>query len=1178
MANGGPSKRSSPVAEPGRPLRFGGPVMLAIFLLSGASGLIYQVVWSRALTLVFGSTSQGVATVLAAFMGGLALGSWLASRRGDRASFPLKFYGLLEGGIAILSLCVLVLLPVLDAVYKAIYPVAHLSLTGLTLVRFLLAAIFLLPTTTLMGATLPVLSAYFERRGGVEGQGASILYAVNTAGAVAGTAAAGFWLLPGLGMRGTALLAAGLNLLAALSALALSRLSEEREGVFIRIPFADRPSARPPGAEPAAEAGLGASGRMGVAAAICASGAGALVLEVAWTRTLSLIFGSSTHAFTLMLTTFLIGLAAGSALASRLLGRVRAPLHAFALVELGAGLTAYAGVFLLPELPYLFLQLFRATQENSAWFGAGRFLLAGAVMLPPTLLLGATFPLAVRALRIGTEDAARTVGRLYAVNTLGAIAGSLAAGFLLVPVVGLKQSIVAGGIVNLAAGAFLLSISPTRKVALRAALAGLLVLFMPGLVMSAPPWNPLVMSSGVFQYAPRYIDVFPTRKAFFDYHDSHVELFYKDGRTATVSVEKRPMLQDGSVRIALAVNGKVDASSYGDMDTQVLLGQLPLLLAPRPEKVALIGWGSGITAGSVLTHDSVRSLTAIEIEPAVVEGSRFFREFNHDPYEDPRLDIRINDARHALLVGEETFDLIISEPSNPWLPGPSRLFTREAFEMIRDRLAPGGILCQWVQLYGLETDSYKTLLRTLGSVFKEVMIAKGSPGDTIVLASDSPIRLDVAEIARRMRRPEVAEDLKRIDTTTPVQLLSRFLAGSGILAAVVGDGPLNTDDNALIEFAAARSIHLLDDHRNEVMLALIPWSLLDVADLSGLDGEDRAYFPLDLAREYVLAKLPQRATACLDRVGKHEDLPPALLAATHAIRAEILLQAGDDEGAHAVWEQEALRRDPDCLPALLGLGKHLLAREKDAAAAEKLLSRAVKVSHGAAEPSLELGRALHALGRHAEAVAVLSAAIAQGAEEKFAPFLHGQWGRSCFSLGDADCAIRELNLYFHGWRTVPKPAERSVDAAIDLARAYLAKGDTSDALEQFRVASELGVNLGAWHLEQSRPLLEAGKIEEAIAHLEQAIRWAPSDSRAYHVLGSMYMRDGKWNEGLALWEKLLVRQPEDKLALRGISQSLARLGRLREAAPFLQHLIEVEEDPEEIARLSAAREEALASR
>jgi len=1167
----------SVVPEPGRPLTLGGPVMLAVFLLSGASGLIYQVVWSRALTLIFGSTSQGVATVLAAFMGGLALGSWLASRWGDRTAFPLKIYGLLEGGIAVLSLFVLMLLPALDAVYKAIYPIAHLSLTGLTFVRFLLACVFLLPTTTLMGATLPVLSAYFEKRGRVEGQGASILYAVNTAGAVAGTAAAGFWLLPGLGMRGTTLLAAGLNLLAALSALALSRLAEEREGVYIRIPFADRAARREAAVAESGGEGLGARQRAAVAAAICLSGAGALVLEVSWTRTLSLVLGSSTYAFTVMLTTFLVGLAAGSAVASRLLGRVRAPLHTFALVELGAGLTAYAGVFLLPELPYTFLVLFRAVGEQSAWFAAGRFLLAGAVMLPPTLLLGATFPLAVRATRIGTEDPARAVGFLYSVNTLGAIAGSLAAGFLLVPVVGLEQTIVAGGLVNLAAGAFLLSLSPTRKLALRAALAGVLVLFMPGLVMSAPPWNPLVMSSGVFQYAPRYIEVFPTRKAFFEYHDSHKELYYKDGRTATVSVEKRPMLQDGSVRIALAVNGKVDASSYGDMETQVLLGQLPVLLSESPERVALVGWGSGITAGSVLTHDRVKSLAAIEIEPAVVEGSHFFSEFNHDPYEDPRLDIRINDARHALLVGDEVYDLIISEPSNPWLPGPSRLFTKEAFEMIKARLAPGGILCQWVQLYGLEMDSYRTLLRTLGTVFDEVLVARGSPGDTIVLASDRPIRLDMAEIARRMRAPKIAEELARIETTTPARLLSRFLAGPPALAAIVGDGPLNTDDNALIEFAAARSIHLLDDYLNEVMLVTAPWLPLDVADLSGMSGEDRAYLPLELARQYVLDKLPQRASECLKRVTSEEGAPPALIAAAHAVRGEILQQAGDEEGAHKVWEQEALRRDPDCLPALLSLGKHLMAKEKDDAAAEKLLSRAVAISKGAAEPSLELGRALHELGRNAEAIEILSAALAKEPEEKFAPFIHAQWGRSCFALGDYDCAIRELNLYFHGWRTIAKPAERSVDAAIDLARSYLAKGDTHDALEQFRIASDLGATLASWHFEQSKTPLETGKIDEAISHLEQAIQWAPSDVRAYHVLGAIYMRDGKWTEGLDLWNGLLVRKPEDKLALRGVCQSLSHLGRLGEAVPFLRHLIDLEDDPAEIARLRAALEQAEAT-
>ncbi|HYV06201.1 MAG TPA: fused MFS/spermidine synthase, partial [Blastocatellia bacterium] len=693
-------------------------VILLCFFLSGASGLIYQVVWVRELVLVFGATTFAVSTVLTAFMGGLALGSYLLGRRAEGLTRPLRLYGFLEIGIGLYGLAVPLIFATLTSVYHSFWQWLHLSFLALSVVRFLFASAVLILPTALMGATLPVLSSYYARDQKRIGLRVGLLYAVNTFGAVIGAAATGFLLIPLLGMRSTTGVAAAINILLGVVAIRLARAD--------RPEFATSPELA--GDEPAqstaelpvekrsvrdrarSTASLIRSTarqvlrvhRVAALFAFAISGFVALSYEVIWSRVLALIIGSSVYAFSIMLTTFLIGLAVGASIASRFVDRIKNPILIFAGIELGVGVTCLAGAYLFNDLPYVFVQLYRWV-DSTSWSVLlfARFLISSLVMIVPTLLLGSLFPLVVRIVSSGESDTNRTGGRsageAYAANTIGAIAGSFASGFVLIPWLGLLGSLRLCAALNFVVAAALfisLKSSASTKgrdvpVSQRRALAswtgvGISAALIIAASMFEPPWDSEVMSSAVYRYAPSLAN--KSRQELFDFlkRGQGETVFYKEGITATVAVQRQ---SGGRV---LKVNGKPEASTAGDMPTQILIGSLPLLVRERTDDVLLIGLGSGVTLGSV-EQFPVKQITCVELEPAVVEATRYFEDVNNRPLEDPRLRMVSNDGRNFIYTTNEKFDVIVSEPSNPWISGVANLFTLEYFKRGAERLKDDGL-------------------------------------------------------------------------------------------------------------------------------------------------------------------------------------------------------------------------------------------------------------------------------------------------------------------------------------------------------------------------------------------------------------------------------------------------------------------------------------------------------
>ena len=432
-----------------------------------------------------------------------------------------------------------------------------------------------------------------------------------------------------------------------------------------------------------------------------------------------------------------------------------------------------------------------------------KFLLAFIVMFLPTLLIGALFPLVVKLYTPNLNRVGRSVGEVYSLNILGCILGSFSSGFILVPLLGIQKSILLAIALNFFLTLILLLASPYRVKAVKTPLTVAMLVATVVMGLSLPKWNPSLMSSGVYMYVSFVLDL--DRRQLLDRYTKGADavLFYKEGYTSTVSVHKSKT----SENLYLKVNGKVEASTIGDMPTQILLGQIPMLLSGNHENVLVIGLGSGVTVGSVGTF-STKGITVVELEPAVVEASKYFSGVNHRVLKDPRLRVMTYDARNFLLVTPEKFDVIISEPSNPWMAGVSNLYTREFFNMGSQRLNPGGVFCQWLQLYKISPDNLRSILRTFHDIFPHLLVFESSEYDLLILGSLDPLSIDLRRLEGRLSQPRVKEDLKRIKVGSVRDILSHFVFGTREVSAYVQNALINTDDNALLEFTAPRTLSI----------------------------------------------------------------------------------------------------------------------------------------------------------------------------------------------------------------------------------------------------------------------------------------------------------------------------------------------------------------------------------
>lgn len=818
-------------------------LLLLLFALSGVSGLIYQVIWARQLTLVFGSTSAAITSVLAAFMLGLALGSHAAGRWARRWGNPLRAYGLIEFGIAAYAAAFPLFLEVLALVHIPLFRLFAEAPIALGLVRVILVAGLLLAPTMLMGASLPLLTRALVRDVSRLGREAGTLYGFNALGAAAGVYLATFFLIPNVGLTGGWLSAAALN--AAVGGAALW-------GARRWQPIPDVPDN--------ADASLDTPWQWTVIIAYGCSGLAALGYEVVWTRLLVLLFGSSVYAFAVMLAGFLLGLGLGGLVGGWLAGRGRHPVVLAAALQVIIGATVLAGAPWFDRLPRLFLEAFRVT--GGTWWALTtlEFLMALGLMIIPTTAMGATFPFVARIL--GAEHgAARAVGDAYAANTYGAIVGAAATGFALIPWLGFRGSLVALACLNTLAACLLLVRATSPGGWLRWVLP-LPAVALAAVVSALPPWSAKTMASGVYVYADRY-----SAGGFERLLDPQRVLFYREGMTATVAV------MEGRYRF-LRVNGKTDAGDSPDNLTQHLLAHVPLLLHPEPRSVLVVGLGTGITLGTTLLYPIDRADT-VEISPEVVEASRFFVEANGAALQDRRTRLHLLDARTWLMAGTTKYDVIISEPSNPWQTGNATLFTLEHYRLTRARLAPGGVFCQWLPFYRMDEADFAAAMRTFQTVFPDLTVWF-SGGDVLLVGWTRPPAVDTPRFLARSADARITRSLQETGIRDGPALLGFFMLDPERVREFAGVGwPLHTDNYPLLEFSAPKTLYR--ESAPQILSRLRLLAGRSSLPLTGVQGRERASMLEAIARQKLLLKMPEAAITALEEAERTGGGDPSVL-------------------------------------------------------------------------------------------------------------------------------------------------------------------------------------------------------------------------------------------------------------------------------------------------------------
>lgn len=1051
-------------------------VICILFFVSGATGLVYEVVWTRFFTVVYGNTTYGVSAVLTAFMGGLGLGSYFLGRAIDQKRDYLLIYALLEIGIALAAVAMPWILHSLQGFYSIIFNTFPGSVWTLQVARTLLSFSILVVPTFLMGATLPVLTKFFVSRSSLVGARIGILYGANTLGATVGAFLAGFFLIKAFGLTQTVYVTAALNVLLAAAFLVLRQLLGTQQSAAERVELIDQsiPAqhvVQPPTISPTRAKVL----------LICFALAGftSLAYEVLWFRLLVFELQTTIYAFTAMLATFLAGIGLGSAVFSMLQKRTHNTSHYWdylGYVEAAIGLLGLMSILMFGGLEYLGSGIAR-----TFWGNVGmQFTLAAMIMLLPTLLMGAAFPIVCKILSEDVSRAGGTVGKVYAANTIGAIFGSFLTGFFLVRYFGTQLTLVLNSALNLLIASLILVLSPqVQKQA--AGVSSAMRRFRPtniGTVLGI--WVVGVLGVMIIpqDYLFQYYNIGEKR------HDSKVEiLFAEEGLETITTVHRYPdnsrVISTGSINVA--------GTSFTLRTTQMLQGHIPMLLKPDAKQVLQVGFGSGETAHIITTYDNVERLDLVDISQSVLDTSaQYFRDINKDVVKNPKFHPTIMDGANYLRLTKKKYDVIMNDSIWPFYAGNSGLYTRDYFQAGKEHLNEGGIMTSWLPVE-IAPEDFEILIGTFHSVFPHVSVWIAMTHynkHALLVGSDKPIKIDVPTFLRRFDR-YARDDLKLVRLDNPINLLDSFKMDETGFAAAVANSPLHTENNPILEFSYSRGKPAGNEYRvYEFIQAHMTNVLPYLVNIPGDENQKETF---------------------------KENLVAASEASAHVMKGFIMREsyeknfAEEFDKALKIWPQHpgaislvaSARQTQSITPESLAgksfedLGSmgQMLLKEGSPEAPAMVYEKMAEMRPDNADVRSMLGRLYLGMGRHEEAISALEVANS----------LDSNAGR-----------VHEL-------------AEAHDIYGIALAK----RGDSEKATQHFKESIRLEPSYGKAHGDYGILLGTLGRDDDAVKEFQEAVRLDPGNAEAHNNLGILLGRRGDIALAIEHFEKAVSLQPDN---------------------------------------------------
>ena len=1093
-------------------------LLLGLFFLSGISGLLYEVAWTRMLHLLFGDTVLAVSTVLASFMAGLAMGSFWSGRYIDRRPRVLALYAGLEAGIGLSAVLLPVVLQALTPLYVWLHQYLYSSFWLFSVVRFLLAFCLLFVPTALMGATLPVLSRYLVRNNATLGWSVGVLYALNTGGAVVGCFMAGYVLLGFLGLFQTVWIGAALNLAIAMVVLVGQRWIEEAPN------SPEAPLSRPTDARYAGGVYDGKTVRR-VLWCFALGGCAALSYEVLWTRALTFFIGNSTYAFSAMLTTFLCGLALGSFLFARLSDRRRNLLALLGALQVGIGVYGMLTIAILGRLFYG-LDAWWEGFSNAYW-GTPlwlTFLKTFVVILPPTLCMGGTFPLVSKVVAYGPQVVGRGVGTAYTCNTLGAIVGSWVSGFVAMPLLGMHHSLVVTALLSVGVGGVLLesaSIPGLRQGLLYAGVLGLFVV-----VMVATP-------------TLRFGDIAGEPEKEVLHYEEDVAGVVK----VATDIYDRKLLSINGWSVAGTGSPNLDVALVNDYpEVQKMLAHLPMLLHAAPHRVLVIGFGAGGTAWSLSRYAALQQLDIVEFVPGVIRAARFFPEVNHGVLSDPRVRVIIDDGRNYLLVTPHRYDVLSVDTLDPKHAGNGNLYTREFYELSRRVLKPGGIFVQWLPYHQVDNASLKMIARTFQHVYPHAtMWLNRFKGYTLLLGTLGPLQIDIARLEAHFRTPAIQRDLAEVHVATAWQLLESFTMQADTLRRyAAGSTRLNSYDHPYVEFYGVSWHDPVEEN-----LAELARFADDVTPLLGFPSADSSE-----QQQHTRHRLAvQRRISRYIFRGYLANWRRQLQEGTREYRKALKLDPQDEGikfalGIASVHKRQALavlERHPGDIKSLSKLGyiawneqeydeairrfQQVLALEPRHAAAYVHLgvSYAARERFAASIAAYQEARRLHPdlAGLVAESIELVER-LQRAKENPDDPTVQAQLGDLYASDGRSDRAIES-------YEKVIALAPHWPQGFFTLARYYEAEERDAEALRTY--GQGLALDPSNAHARNNyeklaiKRAIELGKPVVLALGADQTVAIDPNSATSYYQLGLRYLRNDEADAAVVALRQAIAWQP-----------------------------------------------------